>query len=111
MSTTNASEKSEIVATLTLAVAPLPQEKAQAPGLCDAAVAARGSEDVIIHVRFHPDSRVWEIAERPDALDKEQWFKLLCARFGSNYQTRAGGRGFFRISRVELESAKAHRPH
>jgi hypothetical protein len=111
MSTTNASENAVSAVTLTLAVAPSPQEKAEAPGLCDAAVSAAGSDDVILHVRFHPDSRVWEIAERPDTLDKEQWFKLLCARFGSKFQTRAGGRGFFRISRVELESSKAHRPH
>ncbi|MGA9601226.1 MAG: hypothetical protein WBS22_13415 [Methylocystis sp.] len=111
MSTTEASENAEIAATLTLTVAPPPQEKAEAPGLCDAAIAATGSDDVILHVRFHPDSRIWEIAERPASLDKEQWLKLLCARFGSKFQTRVGGRGFFRISRVELESAKAPRPH
>ena len=111
MSTTNAREDAGIAATFALTVAPPPPEKAEAPGLCDAAVSAAGSDDVIIHVRFHPDSRVWEIAERPATLDEEQWFKLLCARFGSKFQTRLGGRGLFRISRAELESAKAPRPH
>jgi hypothetical protein len=111
MSTTNPLENTESAATLSLTIAPAPADKVAAPGLCDAAVAAPLSDEVIIHVRFHPDSRVWEIAECPNALDKEQWFKLLCARFGSKFQTRAGGRGFFRIARLELESAKALRPH
>ena len=111
MSTTNASKQNETATTLSLTIAPLPEEKSSAPGLCDAAVSTAAHDEVIIHVRFHPDSRVWEIAERPEELDKEQWFTLLCARFGSKYQTRAGGRGFFRISRIELVSAKAHRPH
>ena len=110
MSTTNALENTE-PATLSLTIAPATEDKAAAPGLCDAAVAAPVAHEVIIHVRFYPDSRVWEIAECPNALDKEQWFKLLCARFGSKYQTRVGGRGFFRISKVELEAAKAPRLH
>ena len=109
MSKTNALENTEFKATLSLTVAPAPEERPVAPGLCDAAVPV--SDEVIIHVRFHPDSRVWEIAECPNALDKEQWFKLLCTRLGSKFQTRAGGRGFFRITRAELESAKALRPH
>ncbi len=110
MSTENVSEITN-PSTLSLSVAPLPEEKSAAPGLCDAAVSKAGSDEVILHVRFHPDSRVWEIAERPDTLDRDQWFKLLSARFGSRFQTRAGARGFFRISRTELESAKALRPH
>jgi len=111
MATTDAAEKNASAATLSVMVAPTLDEKAAAPGLYDAAVSAPATDDVIIHVRFHPDSRVWEIAERPAALDKEQWFKLLCARFGAKYQTRAGGRGFFRISKVELEAAQTPRPH
>ncbi|BDV40204.1 hypothetical protein [Methylocystis bryophila] len=111
MSTTKALENTEFAATVSLTIAPPPEEKVAAPGLCDAAVAAPVADEVILHVRFHPDARVWDIAECPNALDKEQWFKVLCARFGSKYQTRAGGRGFFRISRIELESAKAFRPH
>ena len=107
MSTTDAAEKNAIAATLSLTIAPAPEEKVAAPGLCDAAVPAPGTQDVILHVRFHPDARVWEIAERPQDLDKEEWFKVLCARFGSKYETRAGGRGFFRLSRAELEAAKA----
>ena len=109
MSTSDARRNDASAATLPTTVAPSFEERAAAPGLCDAAVTARGSDDVILHVRFHPDSRVWEIAECPASFDREQWFKLLCARIGSKYQTRAGGRGFFRASRLELESAKAPR--
>ncbi|MGE0195165.1 MAG: hypothetical protein AB7F41_04010 [Methylocystis sp.] len=69
------------------------------------------SNSVIIHARFWPDARVWEIAECPDGLTKDEWFKLLCARVGDRYQTRAGGRGFFRISRGELDELKSLTPH
>lgn len=72
----------------------------------DAALPLGASEEVILHVRFRPDSHVWEIAERPDGLDREEWFKLLYARASDRYETRAGGRGFFRLSRMELESIK-----
>lgn len=76
-----------------------------------AAVSLPASNLVIIHARFWPDSRVWEIAECPDGLTKDEWFKLLCARVGDRYETRAGGRGFFRISRGELEALKALTSH
>lgn len=69
------------------------------------------ADEVLLHVRFWPDTRVWEIAERPDHLDKEQWFKLLTARAGSRYYTRANSRGFFRLTRVELEALKAKNPN
>lgn len=76
----------------------------------DVAVAAALDDNVIIHIRFRPDTTVWEIGECPDHLDKEEWFKLLCKRLGSTYATRAGGRGFFRLTRVELEALKARNP-
>lgn len=72
----------------------------------EAALPLGASDAVILHVRFRPDSHVWEIAERPEGLDKEEWFKLLHARAGDRYETRAGGRGFFRLTRMELESIK-----
>lgn len=69
--------------------------------------SAPAEEVAMVLVRFHPDSRIWEIGERPESLDKEEWYKLLCERAGDKYQTRAGGRGFFRIPRAELEALKA----
>ena len=112
MSTTNPLERNAPEAKLSIpAVAAAADEMIAARGPCDAAVGAPESEDVLILVRFYPDSRVWEIAERPESLDKEQWFKLLCARVGGKYQARAGGRGFFRVSRTELEALKTLRPH
>lgn len=108
MSTTETSEKAATAAVL--ALNPVSEPAEAPPGLCDAAVSSAVSGEVLIHVRFRPDARVWEIAERPEGLDNEQWFKVLCERFGIKYQTRAGGRGFFRLTRIELEAAKAFRP-
>jgi hypothetical protein len=64
---------------------------------------------VLIHVRFRPDGQVWEIAECPAGLDKNEWFKRLCARAGDRFQTRCGARGLFRLSLAQLEALKA--PH
>lgn len=72
---------------------------------------ATSADEVMLHVRFWPDTRVWEIAERPDHLDKEQWFKLLVSRAANKYYTRANSRGFFRLSRLELEALKARNPN
>lgn len=87
-----------------------PAEPAAA-GAYESAVSAPAGGEVLLHVRFWPDTRVWEIAERPDHLDKEDWFKLLCARVGGTYQTRAGGRGFFRLTRPQLEALKVKNPN
>lgn len=85
------------------AVAPLDSAR----NYFDAGVPLPASKAVIIHVRFWPDASIWEIAERPSSLTKEEWFNALCARFGGKYQTRAGGRGFFQISSTELGWLKA----
>jgi hypothetical protein len=76
----------------------------------DAAVHLPASK-VILHVRFWPDATIWEIAERPSTMTKEEWFAVLCARVGERYETRAGGRGFFRMSSFELDSIKAQSTH
>jgi len=76
--------------------------------LAPAAVAQTAPVDLVqINVRFHPNATIWEIGERPQSLDREQWFAALCARVGDKYRTRAGGRGFFRVPREELEALKA----
>jgi hypothetical protein len=86
-------------------------EHAATPQLCDAAVPVPASPLVMIHVRFHPDARVWQIAECPDSLSNEEWFEVLSSRVGDKYETRAGGRGFFRISRMELDALKSLKSH
>jgi len=80
-------------------------------GMHNAAIPIPSTDSLIIYIRFWPDGRVWEIPECPPEMSKEEWFSHLCARVGDKYQTRAGGRGFFRLSRLELESLKVLNPH
>lgn len=80
------------------------------PSAYESAVAT-AADEVLLHVRFWPDSRVWEIAERPDHLGKEEWYKLLISRAANKYFTRANSRGFFRLTRLELEALKAKNPN
>ncbi|TLG71140.1 hypothetical protein [Methylocystis sp. B8] len=60
----------------------------------------------IIHVRFASDGTVAEISERPSPLSPQQWFKELSDAAPTLYQALAGGRGIFRLSRQQLESAR-----
>lgn len=85
--------------------------EAAASSAFESAVSAAADDCLLLQVRFYPDTRVWEIAERPEHLDKEEWFKLLCARAGANFQARAGGRGFFRLTRPQLEALKIRNPN
>jgi hypothetical protein len=62
--------------------------------------------EVLIHARFAPNGTVVEIGERPATLDPQDWFNILSDKAGTHYQTFAGGRGVFRLSRQELESIK-----
>lgn len=62
------------------------------------------SNPVLIHIRFRPDGSILHITDLPDHLSEDEWFKLLCSAIGGKYHTRAGGRGFFRTTRLELES-------
>src|SRR5271157_5644540 len=69
--------------------------------------AGRGEakcDEVLIHVRFHPDAEVNTIDQCPDHLHRQDWFFRL--RYGAplNYQTFAGGRGFFRLQRSCFET-------
>jgi len=60
----------------------------------------------IIHVRFASDGTVAEISERPSQLSPQQWFNELSDAAPTLYQALAGGRGIFRLSREQLESAR-----
>ena len=66
---------------------------------------------ILLHVRFRPDTTILNIDECPAEMTNEEWFKRLCARAGGKFATRAGGRGFFRLTRVELETLKVQRPN
>lgn len=65
---------------------------------------AKAANPVLVHVRFRPDGTIGHIADLPAHLSADEWFKLLCASVGDKYHARAGGRGFFRTTRLELES-------
>ena len=65
-----------------------------------------GKERVIIHTRFAPNGAVVEISERPTTLTPQDWFNFLSQRAGGVYQTLAGGRGVFRLSRAEVDALK-----
>ncbi len=66
------------------------------------------SEDrVMIHVRFAPNGGVTEIGERPASLSAQDWFNLLSDYAGMSYQALSGGRGLFRLTRVETETLKS----
>jgi hypothetical protein len=54
---------------------------------------------VLIHVRFAPNGQVTDISERPDARSPQEWFNVLSEQAGTQYQTLAGGRGVFRLTR------------
>jgi hypothetical protein len=64
------------------------------------------TQGVIIHARFAPNAAVVEISERPAGLTPQQWFNFLSDNAGSVYQTLAGGRGVFRLSRGQVDELK-----
>ena len=68
------------------------------------AVEAQEQDDmVLVHVRFHPNSEISAIGEKPAALSERAWFKHLLDVASPHYQVFAGGRGFFRIPRPQFE--------
>lgn len=64
---------------------------------------AKGDE-VMIHVRFHPNALVNTIDCCPEHLTAQQWYMHLALTAPSNYQVFAGGRGVFRIERNRFEA-------
>jgi hypothetical protein len=58
------------------------------------------SDDVLIHVRFHPNADIASMAgECPEHISPKDWYTLLHKEAPGCYQAFAGGRGFFRIPR------------
>jgi hypothetical protein len=64
------------------------------------------TQNVILHARFAPNGTVVEISERPEGLTPQAWFNFLSDKAGDVYQTLAGGRGVFRLTRGELAALK-----
>jgi hypothetical protein len=69
------------------------------------------SSTTVIHVRFAPDGTVFEIGERPQALDAQQWFNKLSEVHGTSFQALSGGRGIFRLSPDSVEALKTGAAH
>lgn len=65
------------------------------------------SQNIMIHVRFAPNGAVVEIGERPAAMSPQDWFNALSTKAGNAYQTLAGGRGLFRLTREAVDALKA----
>jgi hypothetical protein len=70
-------------------------------------VADARKDEVIIHVRYHPNADCAMIDERPDHLNPKQWLAHLWAAAPDHYLGLMGGRGFFRIPRDKFEEIRA----
>ena len=57
------------------------------------------AEEVLVHVRFHPNADIASIGEKPESLRADEWYKRLLDAASPYYQVLAGGRGFFRVPR------------
>ena len=68
------------------------------------------SQNIMIHVRFAPDGTVTEIGERPVGFTPQDWFDYLSGKAAAAYQTFAGGRGVFRLTREAVDAFKASGP-
>lgn len=64
------------------------------------------TQKLILHTRFAPNGTVVEIGERPEGLTPQAWFNFLSDKAGDVYQTLAGGRGVFRLTREELTALR-----
>ncbi len=64
----------------------------------------RKPNDVLIHVRFHPNAQVFTIDNCPKHISLQDWFYLLCYAAPQQYQVFAGGRGFFRMRRGHFDA-------
>ncbi len=82
-------------------VVPLRETKSALPAGCGEAKC----DDVLIHVRFHPNAEVNTIDQCPEHLSRDDWYYRLRIALPQNYQVFAGGRGFFRIDRSCFEAA------
>ena len=61
-------------------------------------------DEVLIHVRFHPNADIFSIDKCPEQVSSRDWFNRLREAAPETYQVLAGGRGFFRIPRSRFEA-------
>jgi hypothetical protein len=65
-------------------------------------------DKVVVHVRFAPNGDVVEVGERVKGKNPQEWFDFLAAMYGhEHYLGLSGGRGVFRLTKEQLEKAKA----
>jgi hypothetical protein len=64
-------------------------------------------DEVIIHVRYHPNADCAMIDECPEHLNPKQWLAHLWAAAPDYYLGLMGGRGCFRIPRDTYEAIRA----
>lgn len=69
--------------------------------------ASTKSTDCMIHLRFNPNGTISEIGERPSGVDAQTWFNYLSRHTHNCYQALSGGRGPFRLPRLEVETLKS----
>lgn len=68
---------------------------------------AQTADDVLIHVRFHPNAEVWTIDSCPEGVSATAWYERLLAGASTYYKTLANGRGFFRLPASLFSSLSA----
>jgi hypothetical protein len=61
-------------------------------------------DNVLIHVRFHPNAEIFTIDKCPEHVSSRDWFNRLREGAPETYQVLAGGRGFFRIPSPRFEA-------
>jgi hypothetical protein len=65
-------------------------------------------DKVVVHVRFAPNGDVVEVGERVSGKNPQEWFDFLANMYGDkHYLGLFGGRGVFRLTKEQLEKAKA----
>jgi hypothetical protein len=67
-------------------------------------VSSSKQDNVLIHVRYHPNSDVSMIDERPGHLSPKEWLAHLWTEAPQCYLGLSGGRGFFRIPRETFDA-------
>jgi hypothetical protein len=83
------------------------ETQAEAATVVGAEVKPKEVVDCLIHLRFQPDGTVIEIGERPSGVDAQTWFNYLSRHTHNCYQALSGGRGLFRLPRLEVDTLKS----
>jgi hypothetical protein len=83
------------------------ETQAEAATVVSAEVKPKEVIDCLIHLRFQPDGTVSEIGERPSGIDAQTWFNYLSRHTHNCYQALSGGRGLFRLPRLEVDTLKS----